>query len=211
MKEAVNTCYRRHKRVRVAIVSDTHGFIDAHVVEVASTCDVVVHAGDIGDAKVLQVLRSVADQVLAIRGNNDTPAKWPVHDMGVLAALPEALRLTLPGGYLAIVHGHRAGTGAARHRRLRREYGDAHAIAYGHSHRILCDCDRVPWILNPGAAGCSRTFGGPSCLILFATATQWKVESVRFPPGQVHVSVAEQAHGEIKHRLPGKPSRLTIS
>lgn len=179
-EEAVNTRYRRRKSVRVAIVSDTHGFVDARVLDVAATCDVVVHAGDIGNAKVLQALGLMTDQVLAVRGNNDTRTKWPARDRTVLTALPEALRVALPGGCLAVVHGHRAGAGVARHQRLRWLYSDARAIAYGHSHRLLCDCDGAPWVLNPGAAGRSRTFGGPSCLILSAATTQWKVEPMRF-------------------------------
>lgn len=209
-QQAMNTRYRRRKSVRVAIVSDTHGFIDARVVEVVSTCDFVVHAGDVGNAEVLKVLRAVTDEVLAICGNNDTLVKWPACDKAVLAGLPGALCVTLPGGYLAVVHGHRAGAGASRHQRLRRLYGDARAIAYGHSHRMLCDCDRVPWILNPGAAGRSRTFGGPSCLILSAAATQWKVEPVRFQSGQAHATQGRQAHSGIDRRLPGKHSRPTI-
>lgn len=207
LEDAVNTRYRRRKSVRVAIVSDTHGFVDARVLDVVATCDVVVHAGDIGNAKVLQALGSVTDQVLAVRGNNDTRAKWPVRDRTVLTALPEALRVALPGGYLAVVHGHRAGAGAARHQRLRRCYGDACAIVYGHSHRLLCDCDRVPWILNPGAAGRSRTFGGPSCLILSAAATQWKVELVRFQLRQVSVPQERRAHSGSNPHLPGNRRR----
>ena len=193
-EEAVNTRYHRRKSVRVAIVSDTHGFVDTRVLEVAGTCDVVVHAGDIGNAKVLQMLRSVAAEVLAVRGNNDTRVKWPVRDKSVLSSLPEALSVALPGGCLIVVHGHRAGSGAARHQRMRRLYRDARAIAYGHSHRMLCDCDEEPWILNPGAAGRSRTFGGPSCLILSAEAAQWKVQPVRFRARQTPVSEDLQPH-----------------
>ena len=197
-KEAVNTRYRRRRSVRVAIVSDTHGFVDGRVLEVVGACNVVVHAGDIGNAKVLRVLRSVTDHVLAIRGNNDTPAKWPTRDKKALAALPEVLRVALPGGYLVVVHGHRVGAGAVRHERLRRLHGDARAVAYGHSHRMLCDCDKTPWILNPGAAGRSRTFGGPSCLILSAAATQWKVESVRFQSSPAHVSQGRQTEAPLR-------------
>ncbi|MFM1890995.1 MAG: hypothetical protein RLZ44_72, partial [Pseudomonadota bacterium] len=42
--------------------------------------------------------------------------------------------------------------------------------------------DAIPWVLNPGAAGRSRTFGGPSCLLLHAGARVWRVETHRFPP-----------------------------
>jgi hypothetical protein len=35
-------------------------------------------------------------------------------------------------------------------------------------------------VLNPGAAGRTRTYGGPSCLLLIAGETDWKVEVHRF-------------------------------
>lgn len=209
-QQAMNTRYRRRKSVRIAIVSDTHGFIDARLLKVASTCDAVVHAGDVGNAEVLELLRSVTNDVLAIRGNNDTLVKWPARDKAVLARLPEGLCVALPGGYLAVVHGHRAGAGADRHQRLRRLYGDARAVAYGHSHRMLCDCHQVPWVLNPGAAGRSRTFGGPSCLILSAAAMQWKVQTVRFQTEQEQVAQDLRARGEINRHPPWKRSRSTI-
>ena len=40
--------------VRVAIISDTHGFIDPNVIAVIKTCSHVVHAGDICGAHVLE-------------------------------------------------------------------------------------------------------------------------------------------------------------
>lgn len=210
-QEAVNTRYRRHKSLRVALVSDTHGCVDPRVLDVASTCDVVVHAGDIGNAEVLQVLATVTDEVLAVRGNNDTRTKWPARDKSTLADLPEALRVELPGGYLAVLHGHRVGAGVTRHQRLRHLYGDARAVAYGHSHRLLCDCDRAPWILNPGAAGRSRTFGGPSCLILSAAVTQWRVEAIRFQLKQVRASQDRQTHSGSKSRLRSNRRRSATS
>jgi hypothetical protein len=33
--------------------------------------------------------------------------------------------------------------------------------------------------VNPGAAGYTRNHGGPSCLILKASHTQWHIEAIR--------------------------------
>lgn len=167
------------ERMRVAIVSDTHGFIAPEILEIVASCDLVVHAGDVGGAQVLRMLRTCVDEVLAVRGNNDIVSKWPAGEVSVLTRLPQELRLALPGGDLVVVHGHDAGTGPQRHRRLRRRYADARAIVYGHSHRLVFDCAENPWVLNPGAAGHTRTFGGPSCLILAAGKAAWKVKAVR--------------------------------
>jgi len=165
----------------VAIVSDTHGVLDPRIAECVGRCDYAVHAGDIGAATVLEALRPRL-AVVAVTGNNDVASKWVEGQREVLAALPEEARLALPGGDLVAVHGHRAGAAVARHARLRRAYPDARAVVYGHSHRLSVDVDADPWVLNPGAAGRSRTYGGPSCLILRAAVRSWRVEVVRFDP-----------------------------
>jgi putative phosphoesterase len=165
--------------MRVAIVSDTHGFVAPEILETVAGCDVAVHAGDVGGAQVLRALRACVDKVLAVGGNNDIASKWPPGEATVLTRLARELYLALPGGDLVVVHGHDTGTGPQRHRRLRRRYADARAIVYGHSHRLVFDRAEIPWVLNPGAAGRTRTYGGASCLILAAGKATWKIELVR--------------------------------
>jgi uncharacterized protein len=167
--------------VRVALLADTHGVLDARIAGVVRECDHAVHAGDIGGAGVLAALRP-AGTVVAVRGNNDSPAKWPEDERGRLAKLPLEATLELPGGALVVVHGDRVLPARERHERLRRRYAHARAVVYGHTHRLLCDQRQWPWVLNPGAAGSARTFGGPSCLLLHAELATWRVEVVRFPP-----------------------------
>lgn len=167
--------------MRVAIVSDTHGFLDPRIADVVAGCDVAVHAGDIGGADVLLALQP-REQVVAVKGNNDVPEKWAAPEVHVLETLPREAVLDLPGGPLVVVHGDDAGSVAERHKHLRERYPEARAIAYGHSHQLLIDDSDVPWVLNPGAAGRTRTFGGPSCLILECTVSDWKVEEFRLPP-----------------------------
>jgi putative phosphoesterase len=166
--------------IRVAIVSDTHGALDPRVAEAVAGCDVAVHGGDVGAAAVLQGLRPRCGRVLAVLGNNDLPTKWPPADAAALASLPEEAELALPGGRLVVVHGHRVLPAARRHARLRRRYPDARAVVYGHSHRLVCDTEASPWILNPGAAGRARTHGGPSCIVLTASESGWQVAAQRF-------------------------------
>jgi len=219
--------------IRVAIIADTHGFIDPRIAEAVRACDVAVHAGDIGNAEVLHTLQRPATvardarrrprvprvspprspdtlppsqrmpghrrntaslagspaaraprlgkwPLIAVRGNNDTAKHWGANANNMLAALPEEAALDLPGGALVVVHGHRAGAVAGRHARLRHVYPQARVVAYGHSHRLVCDQSQYPWILNPGAAGRARTYGGPSCLVLHAGSGQWRVEAIRF-------------------------------
>ena len=166
----------------VIIVSDTHGFLDPRIARLAARCDYAVHAGDIGDSAVLRALRPKRKKVTAVRGNNDTDAKWLPKDRALLRRLPSFARLDLPGGKLGVVHGDRAGPVATRHDRLRALYPAVRMIVYGHSHRMQFDRTSIPWVLNPGAAGRTRTCGGPSCVILEARAGTWRVRNYRFNP-----------------------------
>jgi putative phosphoesterase len=167
---------------RVAILSDTHGRLDPRIAGVVDSCDCVVHAGDIGSAAVLAALRPLMKTVVAVRGNNDVAEKLGVNDWAMLREMPHEARLELQGGLLVVVHGHQAGPASRRHAWLRDRYPAARAVVYGHSHRLVCDQVEAPWILNPGSAGLTRTFGGPSCLVLTAGARRWTIETVRFPP-----------------------------
>jgi len=168
--------------VRVALVADTHGYLNERVAEHVSGCDLVVHAGDVGGAGVLDRLGSRGAEVVAVRGNNDTAGRWPQSEQRVMEALPLEAELDLPGGVLVVVHGDRAGPASRRHGRLRRLFPRARAVVYGHSHRLNCDRGARPWILNPGACGRSRTYGGASCLILRAGPTRWSVQVFRVEP-----------------------------
>lgn len=166
--------------IRVAILSDTHGFLDSRVAELVLSCDVAVHAGDIGGAAILHGLRPRKRLIVAVRGNNDIVEKWPPKEARVVRGLPLDTSLDLPGGKLVVTHGHTAGTPERRHARLRADHPAARAIVYGHSHKLACDQEQIPWVLNPGSAGRSRTFGGPSCLLLVASRKQWQVKPFRF-------------------------------
>lgn len=166
--------------VSVALLADTHGCLDPRIARIAERCDMAVHAGDVGAAAVLEELRPRTGEVIAIRGNNDLPAKWPEADHRVLETLEDEAEVALPGGDLVVVHGDVPGRAADRHDRLRLKYPGARAVVYGHSHRRVADTDRIPWILNPGAAGRTRTYGGPSCLVLVASTDAWSVHEHRF-------------------------------
>src|SRR6476646_528576 len=103
---------------RVLLLADTHGTLDARIAALARECDVVVHAGDVGNEAVLETLRAGGARVVAVRGNNDMPSKWPRADLSVLDALEDIARIDLPGGTLIATHGDRH-TPATRHARLR--------------------------------------------------------------------------------------------
>ncbi len=170
---------KEHKTL-VAIISDTHGFLDPRIADRVSACDYAIHAGDVGGADVLCALNP-RQRVVAVRGNNDTPSNWGELEGSFLQNLPDEALLSLPGGDVVVVHGDDRRSLTERHAHLRRRYPETRAIVYGHSHRLIMDCEQQPWVLNPGAAGRTRTHGGPSCLLLHCSEHEWQVEAVRLP------------------------------
>ncbi|MGR8919896.1 MAG: metallophosphoesterase family protein [Gammaproteobacteria bacterium] len=171
---------RRYPGVRrVALVSDSHGRLAAGLAEQLADADLIVHAGDVGAAVVLEILSGVAP-VVAVSGNNDVPAKWPVADRATLTRLPASATLELPGGELVVVHGHQWPRAAQRHASLRRQWPGARCIVYGHSHRRVIDDAEHPWVLNPGACGRARAIGGAGWLGLEAGRAGWRVSEGGF-------------------------------
>ncbi len=164
----------------VAIVSDTHGQLDPRIAEIIKQSEIAIHAGDIGDASILEAMKPGSGQVFAVSGNNDHPVLWPASQSASLLAIPEIVDLELPGGRVSIEHGDRHDTIKPDHQSLRDAHPDSRLIIYGHTHKMVVDKQTIPWVANPGAAGNIRTRGGPSCLLLTASETDWEIESIRF-------------------------------
>jgi putative phosphoesterase len=168
------------RQQRVALLADSHGPVDPRILALVAKCDIAVHGGDIGSAAVLASLQPRLGQVYAVRGNNDSYHNWPPEEHSLLERIPERASVELPGGTLVVEHSHRM-RATGRHERLRQRYPEARVILYGHSHRMVADREHLPWVLNPGAAGRSRTFGGPSCMVLTVSQEDWTLEEYRFP------------------------------
>jgi len=152
-------------RMRIVLLADTHGFLDPRVAALCQGVDLLVHAGDVGTG-IDTELAQLCPEVLIVAGNND-PGDCP---------WPSQVVRALPGGDLAVMHGHQWPAGT-RHTRLRARFADAGAIVCGHSHRRVLDTDYTPWLLNPGAAGRTRAYGGPSCIELWAQRQGWRTKT----------------------------------
>lgn len=114
--------------MEVLLLADTHladtapRRLDDEVVSAAVRADLILHAGDVTGAGLLEELAGLAP-VVAVLGNND-------HDL--VGRLPEERVLDLDGVRVALVHD--AGARAGRAARLRRRFPDADLVVYGHSH-----------------------------------------------------------------------------
>lgn len=132
--------------LRVAVISDTHGprFWKAMPPAVAAQLedvDVVLHAGDVCVASVLDEIAAFAP-VHVVLGNNDGAdvAAW---------GAPETLELDLDGLRIGMIHD--SGPKAGRVARLRRQFPDADLVVFGHSHIPLDETDGDLRIFNPGS------------------------------------------------------------
>ena len=124
----------------VGVISDTHGLLRPEAIAALAGVDLIVHAGDIGSAAILDALGTIAP-VVAVRGNNDREA-WA-------AAVPEVATTTLVGIRLFVIHDLNAlrGDPAAQ---------GADVIISGHSHRPSVVRRHGLLLLNPGSAGPRR-------------------------------------------------------
>lgn len=132
--------------MRVVALSDTHAprfwtRCPPAVARHLEVADLVLHAGDVCRAEVLDELAAFAP-VRVVLGNNDGPdvAAW---------GAPEALDLVLDGLRVSMVHD--SGPAPGRLARLQRRFAGADLVVFGHSH--------IPWdqsgdglrIVNPGS------------------------------------------------------------
>lgn len=167
-----------NKPVTVGILSDSHGLLDSRIRDIVNQCDHIIHAGDICAASVLRQLNP-KQKLHAVAGNNDFPAAWHADEEEIVSALPQIIKLELPGGLVVIEHGHRLGN-HPDHNQFRWDHAEAKLVIYGHTHKRIVDQSAEPWVVNPGASGEMRTKGGPSCLILTVTDDQWDLETILF-------------------------------
>jgi len=167
--------------MKVAIISDTHEQLSDQVKVLADTCDLVIHAGDIGSSAVLESLQPKTGHVIAVAGNNDKPYLWDFKDWDLVKNLPVIQQLQLPGGRVAIEHGHKHDMYLPEHNDLRNAHPDVRLVIYGHTHIQLIDQQNPGLhVLNPGAAGFTRNKGGPSCIILSIDGDNWQYQMFKF-------------------------------
>jgi predicted phosphodiesterase len=85
--------------MRIGVISDTHGMLRPAAIEALRGVDHILHAGDVGDPAILDVLRTLAP-VTAIGGNIDVG--------GACASLPATEVITLDGHTFYMLHDRRA-------------------------------------------------------------------------------------------------------
>ena len=147
----------------IGVISDTHGYLPAEVAKAFKNVNLIVHAGDIGDQKVLAKLEKIAP-VVAVRGNMDS-GNWA-------RQLPATEVIEI--GHLALAVTHIAS-------RLNEESQRAgyQAVISGHTHRPDVFKKNGITFINPGSASYPK-FGQPnSAAVIQLKGAGLSVEFIR--------------------------------
>ncbi|HEY1671418.1 MAG TPA: metallophosphoesterase family protein [Streptosporangiaceae bacterium] len=161
--------------MKIVAISDTHAprrwkSCPPRVAEYLRQADLILHAGDVCTASVLDELAQYAP-VRAVLGNNDGPdvAAW---------GAPETLDLDLAGLKVSMIHD--SGPSAGRLRRMRRRFPEAGLVVFGHSHIPLDESADGLRILNPGSPTDRRR--QPHGTIGLLTVADGQLERARIVP-----------------------------
>ena len=127
----------------VGLISDTHGLVRPGLTAAFDGVSLILHAGDVGGAKVLGALAAIAP-VQAVFGNVDD-----AHD----PSLAREQVVTLGGITIHVSHGHELGSPTPE-RVLARYRGDV--LVFGHTHKAVVVREGTRIVINPGAAGSRR-------------------------------------------------------
>lgn len=126
--------------ITVGVISDTHGLLRPEAVAALHDSDLIIHAGDVGDPQILDLLHAIA-RTYAVRGNVDTGA-WA-------ETLPLTEVVEVGGVQIYVLHN------LADLDLNPREAGFL-AVISGHTHRPHAERRDDVLYLNPGSAGPRR-------------------------------------------------------
>jgi uncharacterized protein len=147
---------REDGSLRLAVLADTHSTPHPRTLEVLAALrpDAILHAGDVGDPRVLEELASLCP-VLAVRGNIDV--RHPDLPDELVIEIGTADQVVLRVLLLHVgVYGPKLRAEVVRSARAEA----ASLVVCGHSHVPFIGTDHGLMLLNPGSIG-PRRFGLP--------------------------------------------------
>lgn len=150
--------------MKIGVIADTHipdlrRSLPARVMEIFSSVEIVLHAGDITTLDVLQQLQESVSLTFAVYGENDSPE--------VRTYLQESQVLEFGGLRVGLIHGNRdarRGFNDRVARLLRRDpyhqeyidfilsrFNNVDAIVFGHTHVPYAKVRDGVFLFNPGS------------------------------------------------------------
>ena len=153
---------------KIGLISDTHGLLRPEALSALAGSDLIVHAGDVGDPKILQQLSSIAP-VTAVRGNIDK-GDWA-------AQLPFRAVVETPFTLIYVLHD-------AAELDLDPVRAGFNIVVSGHSHKPGSKEKSGILYINPGSAG-PRRFRLPVTVARVNLGERpWEVEFVQLIEGK---------------------------
>lgn len=140
MFRCVPLCPQWFFRMKIGVISDTHGLLRPEALGVLQGSEQIIHAGDIGDPQVLIKLAEIAP-VTAVRGNVDR-GPWAKR-------IPETNVLEAGGVLIYVLH-------ILQRLDWRAQASGFAAVVHGHSHVPKQEMKNGVLYFNPGSAGPRR-------------------------------------------------------
>lgn len=107
-------------KMKIAVLSDTHGLLREQVKEMIGECEAIIHAGDTNSQKILDQIAAAGQKNVpfyVVRGNNDK--EWAKD-------IPETLEFELNHVKFFLVHNKKD---------IPEGLGDIQIVIFGHSHK----------------------------------------------------------------------------
>ncbi|MGC8802288.1 MAG: metallophosphoesterase family protein [Bacteroidales bacterium] len=133
--------------IQIGLLSDTHGILPDEVLSFLTGCEEIWHAGDIGNLRILEILRGKSPVIRAVHGNIDgQEIRQQCKESEYFSCEDVLVFMTHIGGY----PGRYARGIKDRLLELR-----PRIFVCGHSHilRVMYDPSLDILYINPGAAG----------------------------------------------------------
>ena len=147
------------EKIKMGIISDTHGLLREEVKERLKDCTYIFHAGDVDRPEILDELRTMGF-LYVVRGNNN--GYWAQN-------LRRSLNFSVGNVKFFMVHDRKDAAW---------ELGDTQVVIFGHSHKYFCqEIDGRLW-LNPGSCGRSRFGGEVTMAVMTVENGSWEVEKI---------------------------------
>lgn len=132
--------------MRIGVISDTHipracPGLPAKVIKAFEGVDLILHAGDLVEVKVLRDLERIA-KTTAVYGNMDEP--------DLRNSLPEKEIIKIGGFVIGLVHGYGTAPNIANY--VKNQFTEkVDVIVFGHSHTPLNEIKNGILFFNPGS------------------------------------------------------------
>lgn len=141
--------------MRLGLISDTHGYLNPKVAEIFHHLDLICHAGDIGNEKVINELEKLSP-LRVVYGNVD---HFPIS-----IKYPKEYLLEIENQRILLIHQFNFYKSSDRQKL--KKYGKLTSVFCGHTHHHSIEYFEGIQIINPGSAHKGGRFEPPSVMRL---------------------------------------------